>query len=90
MQEALTNSLKHAGPARARVTVRYEADRLRLEVVDDGLGDGPGRDALGGSGHGLLGMNERVALYGGELEAGRAPEGGFRVRAALPLNGGLT
>jgi signal transduction histidine kinase len=90
VQEALTNSLKHAGPAKARVTVRYEADCLRLEVVDDGLGDGPAPDHLGGSGHGLLGMNERVALYGGELEAGRAPEGGFRVRAALPLNGGST
>jgi signal transduction histidine kinase len=90
VQEALTNSLKHAGPAKARVTVRYESDCLRLEVVDDGLGDGAGKGALGGSGHGLLGMNERVALYGGELEAGRAPEGGFRVRAALPLNGGPT
>jgi signal transduction histidine kinase len=90
VQEALTNSLKHAGPAKARVTVRYENDCLRLEIVDDGLGEGPGRDHLGGSGHGLVGMNERVALYGGELEAGRAPDGGFRVRAALPLNGGAT
>jgi signal transduction histidine kinase len=88
VQEALTNTLKHAGPARARVTVRYEPGCLRLEVVDDGLGKDPGDADLGSSGHGLLGMNERVALYGGELKAGRAPEGGFAVRAALPLNGG--
>ncbi len=88
VQEALTNTLKHAGPAHARVTVRYEPSCLRLEVVDDGLGDTVGGGELGSSGHGLLGMNERVALYGGELEAGRAPEGGFAVRAALPLNGG--
>jgi signal transduction histidine kinase len=90
VQEALTNSLKHAGPARARVTVRYELAWLRLEIDDDGLGEGTEAGGLGSSGHGLLGMNERVALYGGELEAGRAPEGGFRVRAALPLNGGST
>jgi signal transduction histidine kinase len=90
VQEALTNTLKHAGPATARVTVRYEPGCLRLEVVDDGLGQSGDGKELGSSGHGLLGMNERVALYGGELEAGRSPEGGFRVRAALPLNGGLT
>jgi len=88
VQEALTNTLKHAGPARARVTVRYEPSCLRLEVVDDGLGETTEPSPLGSSGHGLLGMNERVALYGGNLEAGRAPEGGFAVRAALPLNGG--
>jgi signal transduction histidine kinase len=89
VQEALTNTLKHAGPATARVTVRYEPGCLRLEIVDDGLGQQGDGSELGSSGHGLLGMNERVALYGGELEAGRSPEGGFRVRAALPLNGGL-
>jgi signal transduction histidine kinase len=88
VQEALTNTLKHAGPARARVTVSYEPRCLRLEVIDDGLGNVIDQRELGSSGHGLLGMNERVALYGGELEAGRAPEGGFAVRAALPLNGG--
>jgi signal transduction histidine kinase len=87
VQEALTNTLKHAGPAKARVTVRYEPACLRLEIVDDGLGEATDAD-LGSSGHGLLGMNERVALYGGELKAGRSPEGGFAVRAALPLNGG--
>jgi signal transduction histidine kinase len=90
VQEALTNTLKHAGPARARVTVRYEPRCLRLEVVDDGLGESSDAGGLGSSGHGLVGMNERVALYGGQLEAGRAPEGGFAVRAALPLNGGPT
>jgi signal transduction histidine kinase len=82
VQEALTNALKHAGPARAWVTVRYEPDALVLEILDDGAG-GPSVD--GGSGHGLVGMRERVALYGGELAAGRRPEGGFAVRARLPL-----
>ncbi|MDQ5819466.1 MAG: histidine kinase, partial [Actinomycetota bacterium] len=64
VQEALTNTLKHAGPARARVTVRYRDDEAELEVVDDGAGTGKG----GGSGHGLIGMRERAALYGGVFE----------------------
>ncbi len=83
VQEALTNALKHAGPARAWVTVRYDADALVLEIADDGAGGG-GSDG-GGSGHGLVGMRERVALYGGELAAGWRPGGGFAVRARLPL-----
>ena len=73
VQEALTNALKHAGRARATVHVRYRADAVELEVVDDGLGNG---DA-GGSGHGLVGIRERVGVYGGELEAGPQPEGGL-------------
>jgi signal transduction histidine kinase len=81
VQEALTNALKHAGPARATVFVRYAADALELEVVDDGSGAGVG----GGPGHGLVGIRERVGVYGGDLEAGAQPEGGFRVRARLPL-----
>ncbi len=86
VQEALTNTLKHAGPVRTRVAVRYGAGELQLEIADDGA---PGRPAAnggaGGDGQGLLGMRERVALYGGELRAGRRPEGGFVVRATLPL-----
>jgi len=82
VQEALTNALKHAGPARANVCVRYDADALELEVVDDGSGNGAG----GGSGHGLAGIRERVGVYGGELEAGAGLEGGFRLRARLPLS----
>ena len=81
VQEALTNTLKHAGPAHARVVVRYRADELELEVADDG----PGTGTAGGSGQGLAGIRERVGIYGGELHAGRRPEGGYLVRARLPL-----
>jgi signal transduction histidine kinase len=62
--------------------VRYGADSLELEIVDDGPG-GPARVASGG--HGLAGMRERVALYGGRLDAGRRPSGGFAVRVLLPV-----
>jgi signal transduction histidine kinase len=82
VQEALTNALKHAGPARANVCVRYRPETLELEVVDDGSGNGSG----GGSGHGLAGIRERVDVYGGELVAGANPDGGFRVRVRLPLS----
>jgi signal transduction histidine kinase len=82
VQEALTNALKHAGPARANVLIRYGEGHIEVEVTDDGAGatngDGRGR-------HGLLGMQERVALYGGELETGPRDGGGFAVRARLPL-----
>jgi signal transduction histidine kinase len=83
VQEALTNALKHAGEARATVRVRYGADSLELEIVDDGAGAADAR-ATGG-GHGLVGMRERVALYGGRFEAARRPSGGFTVRALLPI-----
>ena len=82
VQEALTNALKHAGDAQARVELRYGAESLEIEVTDDGLGSHA--DGLGG-GQGLVGMRERVALYGGRLEAGRLNGAGFRVRAVLPL-----
>jgi signal transduction histidine kinase len=82
VQEALTNALKHAGDARAIVRVRYLQDSLELEVVDDGAG---APDAAAGGGHGLVGMRERVALYGGRFEAARRPTGGFTVRALLPV-----
>jgi signal transduction histidine kinase len=84
VQEALTNTIKHAGPARSRVTMRYGARELELEVSDDGPGSSV-NGAEGGSGHGLVGMRERVASHGGELHLGSGPEGGFVVRASLPL-----
>jgi signal transduction histidine kinase len=81
VQEALTNALKHAGPATARVTVIYEPQALRLEISDDG----PGTSSQQDGGQGLVGMRERVALYGGRLEVGPRASGGFSVRARLPL-----
>lgn len=82
VQEALTNALKHARASRIDVTVTHAPGVLILEVLDDGTGDGGGQ----GGGHGLIGMRERVALYGGELTAGPAPSGrGYRVQARLPL-----
>jgi signal transduction histidine kinase len=83
VQEALTNALRHAGPARARVLVRYGADELELEITDDGPGIANGA----GAGHGLVGIRERVAVYGGELTAGSRVEGGYALRARLPLAG---
>lgn len=82
VQEALTNALKHAGDARATVRVRYSAEQLELEVSDDGVG-GPAR--VGGGGHGLAGMRERVALYGGRLDAGKRAGRGFAVCVVLPI-----
>jgi len=82
VQEALTNVLKHAGPAHVTVTVGYAPDAVTLEVVDDGRGTN-GRDTAGG--HGIVGMRERVGVYGGSLEVGPRLGGGFRVAARLPL-----
>jgi signal transduction histidine kinase len=82
VQEALTNTLKHAGPARARVLVRYGVRDVELEIADDGRGGGNGS----GSGSGLVGMRERAALVGGRVEAGPAAGGGYTVRARLPLS----
>ena len=81
VQEALTNTLKHAGPARARVVVRYRGDEIDLEIIDDGARTGKGGD----SGHGLIGMRERAALYGGVFASGKREGGGYFVRARLPL-----
>ena len=83
VQEALTNALKHAGPASARVTVRYGEDELELDIVDDGAGAINGD----GGGHGLIGMRERVTMFGGDLDAGARREGGYAVRARLPIAG---
>lgn len=85
VQEALTNALKHGGPTTAMVRVRYLADAVELEVVDDGGPGSTGTRSGSGSGHGLVGMRERVNLYHGQLTALRRPEGGFLVRARLPL-----
>jgi signal transduction histidine kinase len=84
VQEALTNALKHAGPARARVVVRYEPSEIELEIVDDGASSANGSGTGEGSGHGLTGIRERVGVYGGELEAGPQRDGGYAVRARLP------
>jgi signal transduction histidine kinase len=81
VQEALTNTLKHARPAHAHVTVRYRSDDVELEVVDDGRGSTNGSPG----GHGIAGMRERARLYGGTLETGGRAEGGFSVRARLPV-----
>lgn len=81
VQEALTNTLKHAGPARSWVTVCYRDEEIELEVRDDGAGTGKDE----GSGHGLIGISERVALYGGVFESGEREGRGYFVRARLPL-----
>ena len=80
MQEALTNTLRHAGPAHAWVRVRYTADELELTISNDGV-----TTAADADGYGLVGMRERVNLYGGKLEAGPRVGGGFSVSARLPL-----
>jgi signal transduction histidine kinase len=81
VQEGLTNALKHAGRSRAEVLLRYAPGSLAIEIRDDGAGEAQ----LDGAGHGLIGMRERVALYGGELRAGARAGGGFEVLARLPL-----
>jgi signal transduction histidine kinase len=82
IQEALTNTIKHAGPARAEVRIVYGPDALTVVVADDGRGAG---FEPGPGGHGIAGMRERVTVYDGDLDAGPHPGGGFRVRARLPL-----
>jgi len=83
VQEALTNVLKHARPTEVTVTLSFRGpDGLEVEVVDDGR---PAGDGACAAGHGLVGMRERVALLGGELETGPRPGGGFRVAARLPV-----
>jgi signal transduction histidine kinase len=86
VQEALTNVVKHAGPARAQVVVGYRDHDVTVEVTDDGRGVGASTgDGQAMVGHGLIGMRERVAAFGGDLEVGPRPDGGFRVAARLPL-----
>ncbi len=87
VQEALTNTLKHAGRAHAEVTLRYLADSLELQVTNDG---GAAVDTGSNGGHGLAGMRERVAMLGGSLHVGPQQRGGFCVSASLPFDGSRT
>ncbi len=82
VQEALTNALKHAGPARARVRVTYRDADIDIEIADDGRGAAAPPN---GSGHGLVGMRERASVYGGELHTGNRAAGGYAVRVRLPM-----
>ena len=81
VQEGLTNAVKHAQAKRVQVVVQYSDGEVEVTVSDDGRGVGTGD----GGGHGLVGMRERVSVYGGELDAGPKPGGGYRLRAKLPL-----
>jgi len=83
VQEGLTNTVKHAAGAGATVTLEYAGDHLRVEVTD--TGGRPAASAASGDGHGLMGLRERLAVYGGTLDAGHRPTGGFRVSARIPL-----
>ncbi|MGW3966103.1 sensor histidine kinase [Amycolatopsis sp. NPDC005003] len=85
VQEALTNVVKHAAGARCRVSVEHHRGEVRIEVADDGSAAAPPHP----DGHGLVGMRERVAMYGGEFSAGRTDGGGFRVFARLPCAGAV-
>ena len=84
VQEGLTNVMKHAGPAHASVNVNVLNHEVDLVVEDDGAG---GSQVTNGAGHGLIGMRERVAVYGGDLETGPRAGGGFRIHARLPIDG---
>ena len=83
VQEAVTNVLRHAGATRLACTVHHAAATMEITVVDDGAGSGP----VSTGGHGLVGMRERAAAYGGTLSAGPLLEGGFAVHAVLPTSG---
>jgi signal transduction histidine kinase len=83
VQESLTNVARHASPATATVRVDYQPDAMVLEIADTGAGQAPARPA----GSGIAGMRERAAAVGGTLQAGPGADGGFLVRASLPLEG---
>jgi signal transduction histidine kinase len=83
VQEGLTNTLKHAHASRADVVIRFEPDKVKIDIRDDG--DGP--STTDGLGHGLVGVRERVKIYGGEMTAGRGRGGGFLLSTSLPLEG---
>jgi signal transduction histidine kinase len=92
VQESLTNTIRHAGPSTAAVTLTYADSEFRVEVTDTGLG-GAGLDGAGpggpdtSGGHGLIGMRERASSVGGSLAAGPRPDGGYRVMARMPAAG---
>jgi signal transduction histidine kinase len=87
VQEALTNVIKHSGSSSANVTIGYRPDSVTVEITDPGADTPPIRVPAQrtGSGHGIIGMRERVAVFGGEFAAGPRPEGGFCVRACFPV-----
>ena len=85
IQESLTNTIRHAGPATATVSVSYTGEDVRICVTDTGLGQPAGTAQTTSAGHGLAGMRERAAAVGGSVDTGPAPGGGFRVMARLPL-----
>jgi signal transduction histidine kinase len=87
VQEALTNTLKHAGPVSAEVTIRYMPDAVQLEIKDNGQKGTESEINKENKGRGLIGMRERVSLHGGEFNCGRLPDGGFFVKAKLLLTG---
>jgi signal transduction histidine kinase len=87
VQEALTNVCKHAGHACAGVTIGCTNDAVTIDITDDGSRQPANATPAGG--HGLAGMRERVAIFGGELRAGPRPDGGFAVHAWLPIGDGL-
>jgi signal transduction histidine kinase len=80
VQEALTNTLKHASASRAEVRLSCSPESVRLEITNDGT-----TTAYGPAGHGIVGMRERAAVFGGEIEAGPGPSGGWRVATTLRL-----
>jgi signal transduction histidine kinase len=83
VQEGLTNALKHARASKAEVTVCYRPDELRIDVSDNGEGS----SATNGLGHGLVGVHERVKIYGGEMSAGSANGSGFILSTRFPIRG---
>jgi signal transduction histidine kinase len=85
VQEGLTNAIKHAAARHAEVRVRFDPDHIEVEVCDDGRGADDADSTSSNGGHGLVGMRERVSIYGGELEAGPRAEGGYRLRARIPV-----
>jgi signal transduction histidine kinase len=86
VQEALTNAIKHAGPAKATVRLTFAAGSLELEITDTGRGSLATHSPGGSPGHGLVGMHERLTLYGGQLHTTRRRGGGFQVLARIPLD----
>jgi signal transduction histidine kinase len=85
IQEALTNVIRHAGRATASIRLRYSAQKLEIDIRDDGDGQSLGNGAAGGAGYGLIGMRERAESLGGTFQAGPQPGGGFHVAATLPI-----